>query len=78
MPYGRARVALPRPARRAVIAANITPDRETGIGNWTDAQFDTAVRGGKAPDGTRLRPVATAFPAPPGPWPRRSPIHPPG
>lgn len=44
-----------------VIAANITPDRETGIGNWTDAQFDTAVRGGKAPDGTRLYP-AMPFP----------------
>jgi mono/diheme cytochrome c family protein len=44
-----------------VLAANITPDRETGIGNWTDEQFDTAVRGGKAPDGTRLYP-AMPFP----------------
>lgn len=44
-----------------VISANITPDRETGIGNWTDAQFDAAVRSGKAPDGTHLYP-AMPFP----------------
>ena len=24
-----------------VLAANITRDRETGIGNWSDAQFDS-------------------------------------
>src|SRR5690349_5102501 len=26
-----------------VVSANITPDLETGIGSWTDAQFDAAV-----------------------------------
>ena len=25
-----------------VTAPNITPDKETGIGNWTDAQIKTA------------------------------------
>ena len=40
-----------------VAAANITPDGETGIGNWTDQQFDTAVRDGKRPDGKRLYPA---------------------
>lgn len=44
-----------------VLAANITPDRETGIGNWTDAQFDAAVRLGRGPDGERLYP-AMPFP----------------
>ena len=44
-----------------VVAANITPDRETGIGNWTDAQFEAAVRGGRSPEGARLYP-AMPFP----------------
>jgi len=30
---------------------NITPDRETGIGKWTDAQFLRALKAGIAPDG---------------------------
>jgi mono/diheme cytochrome c family protein len=44
-----------------VAAANITPDRETGIGNWTAQQFDAAVRRGRRPDGKRLYP-AMPFP----------------
>jgi mono/diheme cytochrome c family protein len=38
---------------------NITPDKQTGIGNWSDADFLQAVHKGIAPDGTRLYP---AFP----------------
>jgi mono/diheme cytochrome c family protein len=37
-------------------ASNITPDRETGIGNWTDAQLVTAIREGKRPDGSVIGP----------------------
>ena len=37
-------------------AANITPDPETGIGGWTDAQIITAIREGKRPDGTTIGP----------------------
>lgn len=37
-------------------SANITPDRETGIGAWTEAQFAEAIRFGKRPDGRGLRP----------------------
>lgn len=37
-------------------AANITPDRETGIGKWTDAQIIRAIREGKRPDGTTIGP----------------------
>jgi len=44
-----------------VVAANITPDRETGIGNWSDEQFDSAVRLGRTGDGTWLYP-AMPFP----------------
>src|ERR1700753_4280998 len=38
-------------------APNITPDRETGIGAWTDDQFDTAVRRGISRNGARLYPA---------------------
>jgi mono/diheme cytochrome c family protein len=43
-------------------APNITPDAATGIGHWSDAQFDAAVREGKRPDGSR------AYPAMPYPY----------
>jgi mono/diheme cytochrome c family protein len=41
----------------AVAAANITPDRETGIGGWSDSDFERAVREGVMPDGKRLYPA---------------------
>ena len=37
-------------------ARNITPDKETGIGDWTEEQFMTAVTMGVRPDGTVLIP----------------------
>ena len=42
-------------------APNITPDRETGIGAWTDDEFDAAVRSGRSRNGARLYP-AMPFP----------------
>ncbi|QIB34568.1 cytochrome c [Ancylobacter pratisalsi] len=42
-----------------IYTPNITPDEETGIGKWTDAQFLNAVHRGIAPDGSRYYP---AFP----------------
>ena len=38
------------------VAPNITPDIETGIGRWTDAQIVTAIREGRRPDGTLIGP----------------------
>src|SRR5688500_18376151 len=38
-------------------STNITPDRETGIGSWTDEQIITAIRLGRRPNGERLLPV---------------------
>jgi mono/diheme cytochrome c family protein len=38
-------------------STNITPDKETGIGNYTDAQFLVAVRRGVRSDGARLYPA---------------------
>lgn len=32
-------------------SSNITPDKETGIGNWTEQQFADAVMNGKGPNG---------------------------
>ncbi|AQV95585.1 hypothetical protein BJN34_17025 [Cupriavidus necator] len=37
-------------------AANITPDPETGIGKWTDAQLGKAIREGVRPDGSIIGP----------------------
>ncbi len=45
----------------AAISANITLDKETGIGNWTETQFSEAVRYGKRPDGTALSPIMPPF-----------------
>ena len=40
-----------------VYSSNITPDRETGIGSWTDEQIVTATRLGRRSNGERLLPV---------------------
>jgi mono/diheme cytochrome c family protein len=36
---------------------NLTPDKETGLGGWTDAQIVTALTTGKRPDGRELAPI---------------------
>jgi mono/diheme cytochrome c family protein len=40
-----------------VLGANITPDAQTGIGSWTDEEFDAALRRGRMPDGSHLYPA---------------------
>jgi mono/diheme cytochrome c family protein len=40
-----------------IVASNITPDRDTGIGAWSDDDFDNAVRRGIRPGGARLYPA---------------------
>jgi mono/diheme cytochrome c family protein len=40
-----------------VYSTNITPDKQTGIGGWTDDQIITAIRLGRRPNGERLLPV---------------------
>jgi len=37
-------------------APNITPDKETGIGNWTDEQIIAGIRHGVRPDGSTIGP----------------------
>lgn len=45
----------------SIYSSNITPDKETGIGNWTADDFWRALHNGKSKDGTFLYP---AFPYP--------------
>jgi mono/diheme cytochrome c family protein len=40
-----------------VKGANLTPDRETGIGSWSDADIKRALLDGKRPNGVQLAPV---------------------
>jgi mono/diheme cytochrome c family protein len=40
-----------------VYSTNITPDRQTGIGTWTDEQIITATRLGRRPNGERILPL---------------------
>jgi mono/diheme cytochrome c family protein len=59
----------PKPGRRGggsqfvepmafrLICSNVSPDRETGAGDWTDEQFARAIRDGIGIDGRRLFPV---------------------
>jgi mono/diheme cytochrome c family protein len=59
---GGARFAGGRPLQTpfgVIYSANITPDRETGIGRWSEGEFARALREGLAADGTHLYP---AFP----------------
>jgi mono/diheme cytochrome c family protein len=44
-----------------IYAPNLTPDRDTGLGSWSDDDFYRALRFGVAPDGSRYYP---AFPYP--------------
>jgi mono/diheme cytochrome c family protein len=57
--------AVPRPEtlgsgdildeKARIFAPNITPDGQTGVGEWTDAQLARAIRGGVGRNGVRLR-----------------------
>ena len=40
-----------------VTASNITPDPETGIGKWTDAQIKTLLRTGVGRNGVKIAPI---------------------
>jgi mono/diheme cytochrome c family protein len=59
-PDGRQPFAGGRPIETpfgAIVAPNITPDQETGIGGWSDDQFVAAIRTGVRPDGKHLYPA---------------------
>jgi len=54
---GGSEVAFEIPGVGAFPGRNITPDKETGIGNWTAEQIVTALQQGKRPDGRTLAPI---------------------
>src|SRR5262245_9784458 len=39
------------------VGRNITPDKDTGLGNWTNEQITTAIQTGVRPDGRILAPI---------------------
>ena len=43
-------------AQYKVRPSNITPDKETGIGDWTAEQIKAAIRDGKRPNGQQISP----------------------
>jgi mono/diheme cytochrome c family protein len=45
------------PGVGAFVGRNLTPDKETGLGNWTDEQIIAAITAGVRPDGRRLAPI---------------------
>lgn len=47
--------ALPGAPPSLPVPRNLTQDKETGLGKWTFADFDRAMRTGKRPDGTELK-----------------------
>lgn len=54
---GGSDVGFEVPGLGVFYGANLTPDKQTGIGNWTIQQIATAIRTGKRPDGRLLAPV---------------------
>jgi mono/diheme cytochrome c family protein len=50
-------VAFEIPGLGVFVPPNLTPDKETGLGNWTEAQIVTALQTGKRPDGRELAPI---------------------
>ena len=54
---GGSDVGFAIPGAGVFVGGNLTPDKETGLGSWTDAQIITAIRTGKTPEGRELSPV---------------------
>ena len=54
---GGSEVGFEMPGLGVFHGPNLTPDSETGLGNWTIAQIVTAIQTGKRPDGRELAPI---------------------
>jgi mono/diheme cytochrome c family protein len=54
---GGSEVGFEIPGLGVFYGPNLTPDKDTGLGNWTDAQIVAAIRTGKRPDGRELAPI---------------------
>jgi mono/diheme cytochrome c family protein len=54
---GGSEVGFEIPGLGVFYGPNLTPDKETGLGDWTPEQIATAIRTGKRPDGRMLAPA---------------------
>lgn len=54
---GGSDVAFEIPGLGTFVGRNITPDKETGIGDWTSEEIVTALQTGMRPDGRQLAPI---------------------
>jgi mono/diheme cytochrome c family protein len=61
---GGSDVGFAMPGLGVFAGRNLTPDKETGLGGWTDEQIITAFTAGQRPDGRTLAPIM--------PWPALS------
>ncbi len=54
---GGSEVGFAIPGLGVFAGPNLTPDKETGLGNWTDDQIISAMTAGTTPEGRRLAPI---------------------
>jgi mono/diheme cytochrome c family protein len=54
---GGSDVGFEIPGLGVFLGPNLTPDKETGLGGWTDAQIIAALQKGVRPDGRELAPI---------------------
>ena len=54
---GGSDVGFAIPGAGVFVGENLTPDKETGLGAWTDTQIIAAIRSGQTPGGRQLSPV---------------------
>ena len=55
--FGGSEVGFSIPGMGTFYPPNLTPDRETGLGAWSQVEIVNAVRTGVRPDGRRLAPA---------------------
>ena len=48
---------IPPGGGASVLTGNITPDREMGIGGWSDDDIKKAITPGLRPDGSQIHPI---------------------
>ena len=56
-PLAGSQIGFEIPGMGVFYPANLTPDDETGLGKWSDAEIITAFTTGVRPDGRQLAPV---------------------
>jgi hypothetical protein len=58
---GGSDVGFALPGLGTFVGANLTPDKETGLGNWSREDIVTAIQTGVTPDGRMLLRLPTIF-----------------